>query len=78
MVNRLKGFLKENNLNWTGDIITYQDNNFREATEDDFKEKDIYNLLISCDDGFMCASIEIDIASFYIVGQLKTVDIKKM
>ena len=76
MIERIKEFLKQNNMEWTGDIITYKDDDFRAATDKDFRLKDIYNLLISFPDGNMCASIEIDIVGFYIVGELKGIYIE--
>lgn len=69
MIERIKGFLEQNKLNWTGEIITMFDNDFRPAEDKDFKEKDIFNLLLSFEEGNACLAVEIDLVSFYVLGE---------
>lgn len=73
MIERIKAFLKQNGLDWTGKISTMYDDDFRTAEDKDFKEKDIYNLLISFEEGDACLSVEIDLVSFYVLGEFKDI-----
>ena len=73
MIERIKAFLKQNGLDWTGKISTMYDDDFRTAEDKDFKEKDIYNLLISFEEGNACLSVEIDLVSFYVLGEFKDI-----
>ena len=77
MIERIKEFLKQHNLDWTGEIITMFDDNFRTAEDKDFKEKDIYNLLISFKEGNACLAVEIDLVSFYVLGEFKDLSFEK-
>ena len=72
MTTTIKEFLKQYNLDWTGDISTYYSTGFRKATEKDFNELDITTLLIKINENdFVEVSIEIDLANFYIVSTQK-------
>ena len=73
MIERIKAFLKQNGLDWTGDISTMYDDDFRPAEDKDFKEKDIYNLLLSFEEGNACLLVEIDLVSFYVLGEFKDI-----
>ena len=73
MIERIKAFFKQNGLNWTGDISTMYDDDFRPAEDKDFKEKDIYNLLLSFEEGNACLLVEIDLVSFYVLGEFKDI-----
>ena len=49
------------------------DDDFRPAEDKDFKEKDIYNLLLSFEEGNACLLVEIDLVSFYVLGEFKDI-----
>ena len=70
MINEIKKFLQTQNLNWTGEILTVANQDFRPAKEEDFKDLDIIEFLISFGkQGYMSISIEIDLANFRILGE---------
>ena len=67
MIESIKEFLKQQNLNWTGNISKGMD--FYPADEQDFKDLEIIEFLISFGaDGMMALSVEIDCANFNILG----------
>ena len=70
MINEIKGFLKQNGLEWTGDISTYKNQDFKPAKEEDFKDLDIIHFLISFEnEGYMAIGIELDLIRFTILGE---------
>lgn len=73
MIERIKAFLKQIGLDWTGEISTMYDDDFRTAEDKDFKEKDIFYLLLSFEEGNACLVVEIDLVSFCILGEFKDI-----
>ena len=70
MINEIKEFLKQNGLNWSGEISTALNQDFYKAKEEDFKDVDIIDFLITFDNQeYMAISIELDLAKFTILGE---------
>ena len=70
MINEIKGFFKQNGLEWTGDISTYKTQDFHPAEEKDFNTLDIVDFLITFgDQGYMAIAVELDLIRFTIIGE---------
>lgn len=69
-IKHIKNFFKENGLEWTGLLCGPKDDDFRPATEEDFKKLNNLDYLINFgEDGQIALNAEIDLITFIINGE---------